>query len=197
MTGTDGPSPIQKEGPGALPHSVPSALWEGNQKPDRPLRPEAKLTQEIRHKLVWLDSIRAAKRDRKELEVVPGLPYYPLVALTQTLSLWAELLSRWTALQRASIPTSLVPWLELQECGPASAGRLFPGAAALLFVVQEWGVPGASAWGREIDQEGLNLKMLTWVLSQDLGRKFSWEWKLFLFILKLPLWHLLCWGQSS
>lgn len=55
-------------------------------------------------------SIKAAKEDRKELEMVPVPQYYPPVALTQTLPLGAEPLSHLTTLQKPSIPTSMVPW---------------------------------------------------------------------------------------
>ena len=103
------------------------------------------------------DSLRAAKWDRKELKVVPGPPGL----LIQTSPLWAELLSHRA---ESKLPPSLAPWLELQQCQPASVG-LLPGAAALPFVTQEVGRSGATSWRSEIDQEGLTLKMLTWGTS--------------------------------
>ena len=110
----------------------------------------------------WSDSLT----DGEELQVVPALSYNPPEALAQTLPLGAECPGHITTLLRVGIATSSAPWLELQA-RPASVSGLFPGAASLLFVTQGWGGGGhrVSSWRRKIDQEGLPLKRLTWMLS--------------------------------
>lgn len=68
----------------------------------------------------------------------PSLHSYPPEAVAQTLPLWAESLSHLTTLQKASVPTVLVPW--------RGAARILASqrAAVLGFVVQVWAVTGTA-----------------------------------------------------
>ena len=145
MTGTDGTSPVQEEGPGALLQSIPSALWEGNQRPGLPFRPEAKLTQETRHnELVSDQTARAAQWDRRELGWALDPPVSPWGSI-RTSPVWAE------------------PWVTMQKARSRPAWH--PG----------WGCNGASqrVWvSFPLEQLLCHLSRRKWgVLGQPLGEE--------------------------
>ena len=84
-----------------------------------------------------------------------------------------------TTLQKASVPMSRGPWPHAARVPTSQGGwsSSWGGHSAVGWM----GVRGSppSCWRREMNQEGLTLLALTWMLSQHLGIKFSWEWKLF------------------
>lgn len=136
-------------------------------------------------------------KDWRRSLYIPTLPNYQPEALTQTLSLW-EPLSHLTTLQKASIPTSMVPWPGAANMLAGERGSSFSCCSrSALCQAGVWSY-GARCRRREINQEGFAPMMHTWTLGQGLGRKFSWEWKLHSETItgRFAL-NVSSWGQSS
>lgn len=148
------PAPFKRRG--QVPWS-PSALWEGTRTPDLLLRPEPKLTCETRDKLVGVLLSRQHRgckvgQGRTEDDPCHPVQWFTLGSDTDTAPVGTapEPLPHSAESKHSNQHSTLA-----QSCKNARqlGGRLFPGAAILLFVWQEWGVMGPAVGEEKLTRE--------------------------------------------